>query len=479
MHHNKELVGVDSSIEKIKPLLSDGSQEGVCTLGIWGMGGIGKTTLARAIFNKMSSTFDASCFIPNVREKEEAGGLDHLRRKLLSTLLEDESLNPSISSFNVRLESQRLQHKKVLIVLDDVANFQQIEFLIGSVDWFMPGSLIIVTTRDKYVLKMVGVKTIYKMEELAYSDALQLFSQNAFRQNHPNVGYEELSKKAIEYAKGVPLALKALGSFLFGRSKEEWEVTTRGLIKQVPPGEIFYVLRASYDRLDSEEKNIFLDITCFLIDEDRDHVIKFLEAKGYHAVIGLSGLIDKGLVIESNNKITMHNLVREMGREIVRQESTNDPRKNRRLRHHQDIESVSEYNNSVDIEKIFVITNFVLEIPSAVFDQLSSVYKPHYAIVSMSLSFVAMLLCIIELVYKCQKEKLTWKRRRILPWLYYPSPSHKPFGTLKDIIGLICAIFQCIFATITFDFVRRHVDSPIKINFWPIVFALAYYVLSS
>ncbi|KAJ4713118.1 putative Nodulation receptor kinase [Melia azedarach] len=128
-------------------------------------------------------------------------------------------------------------------------------------------------------------------------------------------------------------------------------------------------------------------------------------------------------------------------------------------------------HKKVDVEKILVITNFVLEIPSAVIDQLSSVHKPQYAIVSMLLSFIAMLLCIVELIYKCRKEKLSWKWRSTLPWLYYPSPSRKPFGSFKDIIGLVCATFQCIFATITFDFIRRHADSPIKVNCWPIVFA--------
>ncbi|KAJ4713119.1 Disease resistance protein [Melia azedarach] len=226
----------------------------------------------------------------------------------------------------------------------------------------------------------------------------------------------------------------------------------------------------SYDSLNKEEKKIYLNIACFSKNEDTDHVIKFFGAKGYNAKIGLSSLVDKGLIVESDNKITMHDFVREMGRQIYQQESINFPRKCRRLWHYEDIERVSKYNNKVHVEKILVITNFLLEIPSAIFDQLSSVHKPQYAIGSMSLSFLAMLLCIVELVYKCRKERLTWQWRSMLPWLYYPSPNCKPFRSFKDILGLVCVILQGIFTTITFSFLRRHVDSPIKISFWPIMF---------
>lgn len=103
----------------------------------------------------------------------------------------------------------------------------------------------------------------------------------------------------------------------------------------------------SYDSLNKEEKKIYLNIACFSKNEDTDHVIKFFGAKGYNAKIGLSSLVDKGLIVESDNKITMHDFVREMGRQIYQQESMNFPRKCRRLWHYEDIERVSKYNNKV------------------------------------------------------------------------------------------------------------------------------------
>lgn len=126
----------------------------------------------------------------------------------------------------------------------------------------------------------------------------------------------------------------------------------------------------------------------------------------------------------------------------------------------------------VDLEWIFVITNFVLEIPSAVFDQLSSARKPQYVLLGMLLSFAALVVCLVELIYTCQKQKVVWRWKGTLPWPWFYSRSrNRPFGNFKDIIGLVCALCQCIFAAIHYSFARRHADSPIKICFWPLVFA--------
>ncbi|KAL5856873.1 hypothetical protein ACOSQ3_004331 [Xanthoceras sorbifolium] len=93
--------------------------------------------------------------------------------------------------------------------------------------------------------------------------------------------------------------------------------------------------------------------------------------------------------------------------------------------------------NDKTLEWMFVITNFCLEVVSTVLDQLSSVHKPLYALLGMLFSFGAMLVCIVELVFKGRKEKVTWRWKGMkLPWFYYPTQSHDrlAFGTFKDII---------------------------------------------
>ncbi|GAY56979.1 hypothetical protein CUMW_175890 [Citrus unshiu] len=236
---------------------------------------------------------------------------------------------------------------KVLIVFDDVTCFSQLESIIGSLDCLTPVSRIIITTRNKQVLRNWGVSKIYEMEALEYHHALELFSRHAFKQNHPEVGYEKFSSKVMKYAQGVPLALKVLGCFLYEREKEVWESAINKLQRILHPS-ILEVLKISYDSLDDKEKNIFLDVACFFKGEDVNLVMKFHNASGFYPEIGISVLVDKSLIaIDSYNKIRMHDLLQELGREIVRQESIN-PGNRSRLWHHEDIYEVLTYNTGTE-----------------------------------------------------------------------------------------------------------------------------------
>ncbi|KAH9781657.1 Disease resistance-like protein DSC1 [Citrus sinensis] len=344
-----KLVGVDSRIEEILSLLSVGSTMDTCKLGIWGTGGIGKTTIAGAFFSKISRRFEGSYFAHNVREAEETGKLADLRKELLSTLLNDGNMN-KFPNIGLNFQSKRLTRKKVLIVFDDVNHPRQIEFLIGNLDWFASGSRILITARDKQALINCGVNKIYQIKELVHVDALKLLNQCAFGRDHPDASYIELTHEAIKYAQGVPIALKILGRFLFGKRKEVWENAISKL-EMVPQMEIQEVLKISYDGLDDKEKNIFLDIACFLVGEDRDIVTKYLNACEFFATSGIEVLVDKSLItISECNKIRMHDLMQNMGREIVRQESINDPSKRSRLWHHKEIYEVLTENMSEVIQ---------------------------------------------------------------------------------------------------------------------------------
>ncbi|XP_052294829.1 disease resistance protein RPP2B-like isoform X4 [Citrus sinensis] len=333
-----------------------------CKLGIWGIGGVGKTAIAGAFFSKISRRFEGSYFAHNVREAEETGKLADLRKELLSTLLNDGNMN-KFPNIGLNFQSKRLTRKKVLIVFDDVNHPRQIEFLIGNLDWFASGSRILITARDKQALINCGVNKIYQIKELVHVDALKLFNQCAFGRDHPDASYIELTHEAIKYAQGVPIALKILGRFLFRKRKEVWENAISKL-EMVPQMEIQEVLKISYDGLDDKEKNIFLDIACFLVGEDRDIVTKYLNACEFFATSGIEVLVDKSLItISEYNKIRMHDLMRNMGREIVRQESINDPSKRSRLWHHKEIyEVLTENMGTEEIEGICLDMSKVEEI---------------------------------------------------------------------------------------------------------------------
>ncbi|XP_057449697.1 TMV resistance protein N-like [Lotus japonicus] len=342
----KGLVGIEGNYVEVEPLLKIGSGK-VRMIGIWGMGGIGKTTLAIALHAKLSSQFEGVCFLASVRELSEKFGLDTLRNKLLSQLLGEENLHVDVPKVESQFVASRLRRKKVLIVLDDVATSEQLEGLIGEYDFLGPGSRVIVTTRDKHIFSHVD--EVYEVKELNDTDSLQLFCLNAFREKHPKNGYEELSKSVISYCKGNPLALKVLGARLRSRSTEAWKSEVRKLQK-IQEVKIHNVLKLSFDDLDRTEQCIFLDIACFLKGESRDHVTSLLEACDFYATIGIEALLDKSLItISVKDTVEMHDLIQEMGHNIVDQESINDPGKRSRLWDPQEVYDVLKYNRGTEV----------------------------------------------------------------------------------------------------------------------------------
>ncbi|XP_042941213.1 disease resistance protein RUN1-like isoform X1 [Carya illinoinensis] len=340
----KNPVGLDSHIRAMSKLLSVGNDD-VRMVGIHGIGGIGKTTIAKAVYNSFALEFQSCCFLAEVRETTNLSGLVPLQETLLSeTLGKNTNLKGGSVDRGITVIKERLCHKKVLLVLDDVNEVEQLEKLAGDKNWFGPGSRIIITTRDQHVLETHGVERRYKVQELSDADALQLLSLNAFHKSYPEEGYEELINSVVQYAKGLPLVLVVLGSFLCGRSKPQWESKIRKMQRSLDK-DIYEILKISFDALDDNEKAIFLDIACFFKGEERDFVTKIWEASDFDPVIGIQVLIERSLVnVDQHERLQMHDVIQLMGRNIVHQESPDEPGKRSRLWSHEDILHVLKEN---------------------------------------------------------------------------------------------------------------------------------------
>lgn len=310
-----DLVGIDLHIEKLLPLLSIGTVD-VRFVGIWGMGGIGKTTIAEALITQIYDQFDDCCFLRNVREKSKNHELIHLRKCLFSELLQDENLRIEMLHVLPTYVMDRLKRKRVIVVLDDVNDSDQLTALVGNRRWFGQGSRIIITSRDKEVLNG-QVDEIYKVEGLKNSEALQLFSLKAFKQKYPPKDYIELSKRVVSYSKGLPLALHILGSHLCSRLPAEWR-SALSKLNQFPDSNIQKILKISYDELDPVEKEIFLDIACFFKGNERNWVEDILNGCGFPASWGIIRLLDKCLITIVDDMLDMHDLIQDMGHNVAR-----------------------------------------------------------------------------------------------------------------------------------------------------------------
>ncbi|KAH0774906.1 hypothetical protein KY290_012043 [Solanum tuberosum] len=322
----ESLVGMKSQVEKVTSLLDMESND-VRSIGIWGMGGIGKTEMANVLHQRYCHQFEADCFLGDVGKLHQENGLTWLQQIVICKLL-GEKLTLTSEHEGMNILKNRLRWKKVLFIIDDVNHQEQLEFLVGGPEWFGMGSRIILTARDKHLLISHVGDNVYEVQLLSEAESLELFSRHAFREKSPKEDFMELSREVVNHAGGLPLALKVLGSLFYRRDKRHWKPIIDRL-KRIPHKDILGKLRLSFDGLDKDEKELFLDIVfvdiaCLTRYDLHFRVEHNMVLRDTSRGFLVDYLIEKSLLsIDLNNGIVMHNLIREMGKNVIQEEYAN------------------------------------------------------------------------------------------------------------------------------------------------------------
>ncbi|KAJ9558733.1 hypothetical protein OSB04_013347 [Centaurea solstitialis] len=340
-----QLIGMKNSVRIITSFLKDGSSHATEILTIWGMAGIGKTYLANYIFKLHYLDFERSSFLEDIeRRSKQPNALLDLQKQLLKDIRDATWMDIHDVDAGTSKIEMLLLRGKTLLVLDGIDDFTQLDVLIGRVG-LHPGSKIIITTKDASLTEMCSLferkvppkHMKHELVGLNREESRHLLSCHAFKSNDPKENYENQIRKVVDYCGGHPLALKVLGSSLRLQDVAAWEDTIELLQKETNPT-IQKVLQISFDSLPSKnDKELFKHIACFFVGEDREFTEATLKECGLSTTFGFSKLIDRCLLtVGPDKELMMHQLLQEMGRDLVRQESPEKPWKRSRLWHHEE-----------------------------------------------------------------------------------------------------------------------------------------------
>ncbi|KAL2331600.1 hypothetical protein Fmac_019181 [Flemingia macrophylla] len=350
-----DLIGIQPRVEELENILKLNSMnDDVRVLGIWGMSGIGKTTQTTILYDKISRKFDGSCFIQNVSEiyKRKNDGGRAIHKQILRQTFKEENLAMCDSVEISRKIKYRLHNIKVLIVLDNVDQIEQLKALSIDPKKLLKGSKVIITTTDKKILRLYRVDVIHEVSLLNDSDARELFYKSAFKREGQISGSMKLMiPNILKYAQHLPLAIVVIGSFLCDCNVEQWK-DLLDKFESDPADGIMNTLQKCVDGLQLHEKEIFLHIACFFNGERKDYVERILDCCGLHPCNGIPRIIEKSLITLRDHEIHMHDMMQELGKKIVRGQCLDEPESQNRIWLYKDFYRIMAQQGTENVKAI-------------------------------------------------------------------------------------------------------------------------------
>ncbi|KAI3693516.1 hypothetical protein L1987_76460 [Smallanthus sonchifolius] len=415
LHVTDYPVGIGSRAKELISTLRLDRKDHVLVVAVLGISGIGKTTIVRETYNRILANFEVSCFLADIHYLcQVPNWKTDLPKELISCLTKCDKFsimgnhNESVTKIK-RLVSRR----KVLLVLDDVDNFQQLEALGINPAWFYNGSRIIVTTRDKRALGNIPYASYHTML-LSRRESLNLFTRLMFSRDDPVK--TKFIEEVVSHSGGLPLVLKVWSCHFKQYEREEWRSILETL-KRIPHGDVQKQLQMSYDSLTNRAKKLFLDIACFFDGEDKDLFVKVLqdEDSAFFPNYEFQYLVDKSLVEIMNDpgrrRMLMHDAIRGMGQEIVRQENEDEPGQRTRLWDERDVMRVLTEclgTESVESIKLFSILQQEVTLQSEALRKMSN---------------LRLIYLYANLSFSDKMTTLSFKKLKFMEWVGFPFKS--------------------------------------------------------
>ncbi|KAL5159574.1 TMV resistance protein N [Glycine soja] len=287
-------VGLSHRMSKVNKLLFSGSDVGVHMVGICGEARIGKTTVARGVYNFNSDTgFDHYCYFYNVGD----------------ILSQSRFVNEGMAILN---------QKKVFAIFEDINDSKQLKNIIELAYQFGSGSKVIITARNKGLLQSHGIESIYEVETFSKTEAFQLLILKAFNSTSVSADYVTIFNRVETYALGHPWTLEVIGSNLSGKSVENCE---SALLKyeSITNRDIQKILEESFNALEKCQQEMLIHIALKLKELELGVVED--ELCNYYKVCpkkDIRVLLDKSLIkINEHGQVTLHPSTQDMIRDKI------------------------------------------------------------------------------------------------------------------------------------------------------------------